>query len=173
MKERPRISAIAAIGKNRELGTNNQLIWKFDADFARMKELIRNHPLIMGRKTYESVGRELSSPSIVITSNAEYQSPYQNCKHTHVVSSLAAALALANNIEQASLNEDKEIFIFGGGQVYDEALPQTERLYLTEIDAENKAADSFFPEYEEFSRTLEDTLVEENGINFRLLTLER
>lgn len=172
--EKPRVSAIAAIGQNRELGKDNQLIWKLEADFERMKDLVRGHPLIMGRATYESIGRELPySPCIVITSQEDYRSPYPNPKHTHIVHTLAAAFRKAIEIENERDDDDKEVFIFGGAKVYAEALPQTERLYLTEVAATDPEADTFFPEYDDFATELEKTEHEEDGVTFRLLTLER
>lgn len=171
MKE-PRISAIAAVGKNRELGRDNDLVWRLDADFNRMKEIIKGHTLIMGRSTYESIGRELPSPSIVITSKTNYQSPYEGPKHTSVVTNLEAALAKAKEIESQNDNEEKEVFIFGGQQVYTDALPHTQRLYMTEIDGEAEA-DRFFPDYSEFTKVIEESTGAENGINFRFVTLER
>jgi dihydrofolate reductase len=173
MKE-PRISAIVALGQNREIGKQDRLLWRLDGDFARMKELIKGHPLIMGRRTYESIGRELPSPSVVITSDQNYTSPYTNAKHTFVTTSLEEALTKAKEIEGASDNDEKEVFIFGGSRVYSDALPQTERLYITEIEATDSEADSFFPEYkDDFTKVLEETASEENGINYRLLTLGR
>lgn len=173
--EKPRISAIAAVGKNRELGKQNSLIWKFDADFVRLKKLINGHPLIMGRATYESIGMELPhSPCVVITRDTNYQSPYKNTKHTHIVHNLDEAIDKAVAIEHEHDHEEKEVFIFGGSQVYSAALAQTDRLYLTEIDATDPEADVFFPHYDEFKKHVEDVVEhEEGGIKFNLLTLER
>ena len=173
MKE-PRISAIVSVGKNREIGKQDHLLWRLDGDFARMKELIKGHPLIMGRRTYESIGCELPSPSVVITSDPDYTSPYAKANHTFVVTSMEAALAKAQEIENTSINDEKEIFIFGGSRVYTDALPYTGRLYVTEIEATDPEADSFFPEYKhEFPQVLEEIVQEENGISYKLLTLDR
>lgn len=170
----PRISAIVAVGKNREIGKRDHLLWRLDGDFARMKKLIEGHPLIMGRRTYESIGRELTSPSVVITSDQNYTSPYANAKHTFVTTSLEEALTKAKEVENTSNNAEPEIFIFGGSRVYTDALPYTERLYVTEIEATDEDADSFFPEYkDDFPKVLEETANEEDGINYRLLTLSR
>ena len=165
--KQPRISAIAAIGQNRELGRDNKLLWKLDADFKRLRKLTHGNPLIMGRKTYESIGRELPhSPSIVITRQSNYQPPYPDATNTTVVSSLNEAF------EVARTHTTPEIFIFGGAQIYAEALPHVERLYLTAVEKTEPEADSFFPDYSEFQTVLEDTVHEENGIRFHLLTLE-
>ena len=164
----PRISAIAAIGKKRELGKAGGLIWQFSSDFARMKVLVKNKPLIMGRKTYESIGRELPyAPSIVITRDCAYQSPFTNATQTHVVTNLQQA------IEVAKTFTTEEIIIFGGAHIYAEALPLTDRLYLTVIDDTDPAADTFFPSYAAFSHTVEADKAEENSTTFTFLTLER
>lgn len=173
MLNQPRISAIAAIGKNRELGKNNSLIWKFEEDFKHLKKIIKGHTLIMGRKTYESIGCELPSPSVVVTRDLEYKSPYKKCDHTFVVNSLNSALAKASDIETQNDLEKKEVFIFGGSQIYQEALPQTNRLYLTLIDKTDPEADSFFPDYSEFTREIENREVIEKDTRLNFLTLER
>lgn len=169
---KPRISAIAAIGKNRELGSNNDLLWKFEADFIRMKALISGHPLIMGRKTYESIGAELPrSTSLVITRDPEYQSPYPDPQRTEVFTSLDTALQRAKELEID--DPDPEVFIFGGAEIYKQALPQTDRLYLTRINATHSDADAFFPTFDEFKTILETKAHTENGIDLTLQTLER
>lgn len=141
----PRISSIAAIGKNRELGKKNQLIWRIPADLARVKALTTGHPIIMGRKTYESIGRPLPDrTNIVITRNP---TTISGCI---VALSLEQALSLARDVE------NKEIFIFGGASIYNEALPYTDRLYLTRIDAEDSEADTFFPQYSDFTEVISE-----------------
>lgn len=173
MSEKVRISAIAAVGRNRELGKNNTLIWKFAEDFKRLKKLIKGHVLVMGRKTYESIGCELPSPTVVVTRNSNYKSPYQKCDHTYVSADLSEALSKAGDLEVTGENEEREIFIFGGSQIYQEALPQTDRLYLTLIDETDKEADSFFPDYSEFTHEIEKIELTENGTKINFLTLER
>lgn len=133
----PTISAIAAIGNNRELGKDNGLIWRIPADLTRLKKLTTGHPLIMGRKTYESIGRPLPKrTNIVISRQPDYDAP--GCM---VVSSLDEALSAAR------AKDNQAIFIFGGAAIYAAALPHTDKLYLTLIDAEEPAAETFFPEY--------------------------
>ena len=167
--EKFRVNAIAAIGKNRELGKNNNLIWKLDADFEHMKETVAGHPLIMGRSTYESIGREPSySPCIVLTRSQTYEPPYKNTTHTHIAHDLDEALKIAQEI-----SDSDEAFIFGGEKVYTEALPHVQRLYLTEIDA-SAEADTFFPEYAEtHPLVVSESAGEEEGIAFKMRTLEK
>ncbi len=170
--EEPRTSAIASIGKNRELGGGNKLLWKLDADFERMKRITKGHALIMGRKTYESIGRELPhSPSVVIVRETSYSSPYKNAQHTTIVHSIEEAFEKASELEQ--VNEEKEIFIFGGASIYKATAELVDRWYLTEIDATDERADAFLPDIGNFTKVLEETQHEENGVHFRLLTLER
>ncbi len=135
--QKPIVSAIAAVGKNRELGKGNKLIWRIPEDLKRVKVLTTGHPIIMGRNTYESIGRPLPErTNIVLTRDESYKAP--GCI---VTTSLYEALQKAREIE------DEEIFIFGGAAVYEAALPYTNKLYMTEINATDPEADSFFPEY--------------------------
>lgn len=137
------ISIIAAIGKNRELGKNKDLLWKIPDDLKRFKGLTVGHPVIMGRKTYDSILATLGKPlpervNIIISRNAP-----ENIKSEVIfVSSIEKALGVAKN----QLGSE-EIFVIGGAQIYALAMPFADKLYLTLID-DSKSADSFFPEYE-------------------------
>ena len=165
--EKPRISAIAAIGENRELGRSNKLIWRVPQDFERMQKLTMGHALIMGRKTHESIGRVLAGrTNIVITSDLRYKS-----EGSLIVHSLEQAVRKAMQVEE--VNEVKEIFIFGGSHVYAEALSRTERLYITQIHEGAVDADSYFPNYAEFQTIIEKTDHVYEGVHFSFLTLER
>lgn len=163
-----RTSAIAAIGRNRELGKHGDLIWRIPDDLKRVKALTTGHTIIMGRKTYESIGRALPNrTNIVVSSNPDFAA--HDCI---VVTSLDAALEHAQKIEGEK--EDGEIFIFGGASIYEAAMPTTDRLYLTVIDATDPEADTFFPDYSAFSKVTEK---EKRGplgdLEFEWLTLER
>lgn len=159
------ISAIASVGKNRELGLGGELLWRIRDDLQRVKALTMGHPLIMGRKTHESIGRVLPGrTNIVITRQDEYAAP--GCI---VVASLEEALDAARSAPGA-----EEIFIFGGAEVYAQALPRIHRLYLTVIDAGDPEADAFFPPYEEeFTKVVETQRRDQDGLAFVWLTLER
>ncbi len=149
------ISAIAVIGQKNELGNNNQLLWQVPGDLPRFKNLTMGHPIIMGRKTAESIGRELPGrTNIVISRSGE-------------VDSLEEALELAKKSPGS-----EEIFVIGGGEIYKLAMPYVEKLYLTVVD-KTAEADAFFPDYGEFKKVLSDEPHEENGIKYRYLTLER
>ncbi len=127
-----RISIIVAMAKNHVIGANNQLPWHLSADLKRFKALTMGHHIIMGRKTFESIGRILPGRTIlVISTNAEYR-----VSGAKTVPSLSAALSASAG--------DSEVFIVGGEQIYREALPIADRIYLTEIDKEFNG-DRFFP----------------------------
>lgn len=127
------ISIIAAIGKNNELGKKNTLLWHMPADMKYFRETTKGHPVIMGRKTFESIGSPLPNrKNIVITRDRDYT--HQGIE---VVHSLVEAMSLFNK---------EEIFIIGGAEIYKQAMPLASRLYITHVDAEDKGADAFFPE---------------------------
>ena len=162
-KIQPIISAIAAIGENRELGKSGDLIWRISDDLRRVKELTTGHTLIMGRKTYESIGKPLPNrTNIVVTRDTGYQA--DGCIVAH---SLDEALAKAREVEEG------EIFIFGGAEVYKEALPTITRLYLTLVHASNPKADTFFPDYSDFTKVIETEEREQEDLKYQWVTLER
>lgn len=128
------VSMIAAVGKNLELGKNNNLIWHFKEDMKFFKDTTIGHTVVMGRKTFESLPKALPGrKNIVISSNAEYQA-----QGATVVTSVEEAIQIADN---------EEIFVIGGGKIYAEFLPYADKLYLTEIDAECADADTYFPQF--------------------------
>ncbi|MFZ2199518.1 MAG: dihydrofolate reductase [Microgenomates group bacterium] len=149
------ISGIAVIGQKNELGNKNGLLWQVPGDLPRFKKLTMGHPIIMGRKTYESIGRELAGrTNIVVSRKGE-------------IDSIEKAIELAKKSPGS-----EEIFVIGGGEIYKLAMPYIDKLYLTVV--ENSAeADTFFPDYSEFEKVLSDEPREENGIKYRYLTLER
>lgn len=127
------LSIIAAVSANNALGKDNKLLWHLPADLKRLKELTMGHHLIMGRKTFESLGRPLPGrPHIVISRNSDF-------KHegVTVTDSLEKAFGLAK--------EDNQPFIFGGADIYKQALPFVERIYLTRVN-ETFEGDAYFPE---------------------------
>jgi dihydrofolate reductase len=128
-----KLSAIVAMASNRVIGVNNQLPWRLPADLARFKRLTMGHTLVMGRKTYESIGRPLPGRTmIVVTRQPDFAPPGVKVAH-----SVDEALALAQG--------DDEVFIAGGAELYAQTLGRLDRLYLTRIDRE-VAGDTRFPE---------------------------
>jgi dihydrofolate reductase len=163
--QKPKIIAIAAIGKNRGLGKDGDLLYKIPADFERMHEVTLGYPLIMGRKTWESIPenrRPLAKRiNIVVTRQSDYSAPGALVVHT-VEDALEKARALGTD----------KIFIFGGAEIYKLALPQTDMLDLTVVEAE-KDADAFFPDYSEFTKVISEEKGDFNGLSYRFLVLER
>lgn len=128
------VALIAAVGKNNELGKDNNLIWRFKEDMQFFKRTTSGGTVIMGRKTFESLPKALPDrKNIVITSNRQYTAPGAQTVH-----SLEEALQAAG---------DGETFIIGGARVYREALPLCDKLYLTEIEDECRDADVYFPPF--------------------------
>lgn len=158
----PRISIIAAVGQHRELGKKNELIWRISDDLKRVKALTMGYPIIMGWNTYQSIGRPLPGRTNIVISWTP--TDIEGCV---VVSSLEEALARAREIEH------EEIFIFGGASVYTESIGNTDRLYLTRIEATDTDADAFFPPYEQFSKVVSEEVHQEHEPPYTWLTLER
>lgn len=132
------ISLIAAIGKNNELGKNNALVWSMPNDLKYFREKTSGHSVIMGRKTFESIGHPMPKRrNIIITRDKEYLK-----EGIEVVHSLAEALTSA----RTTLAQDEEIFIIGGEEIFKQSMDLADRLYVTHIDATDKDADTFFPE---------------------------
>ena len=162
------ISIIAAIGRNRTLGKNNELLWRIPDDLKRFKELTLGHPVIMGRKTFESILASLGKPlpgrtNIVVTRDASWRKE-----------GVITASSIEDAIEKAkSAPGGEEIFIGGGGQIYAEALPSAQKLYLTVIEDE-KNGDTFFPPYESaFTKMVFEEARESDGLRYRWVDLER
>lgn len=129
------ISAIVATAKNNVIGRDNDIPWYLPADLKYFKATTLNHHIIMGRKSYESIGRSLPKrTNIVITRNPFYV--ISNCIVTH---SVQEALDIAKN------NGEEEAFIIGGGEIYKLSFPLLDRIYLTEVDLEVEG-DIRFPE---------------------------
>ena len=164
----PHISLIAALGaRTRAIGKDGKLLWHIPEDLRRFKALTEGHPVVMGRKTWESLpGKFRPLPArtnIVVTRQADYMAPGAT-----VVDSLESALAAA-----ASAPGADEIFVIGGGELYAAALPLASRLYLTLVDSD-VPGDAFFPDYEpEFKTVIEHEAHPEHSPPFEWRTLER
>ena len=135
MTQHPPLALIAARARNGVIGLDNLMPWHLPEDLAYFKRVTLGKPVVMGRKTFESIGRPLPGRlNIVVTRNPDWQAAGVQVAH-----SLDAALALA------AAAAPEEIMLIGGAELYRQALPQADVLYLTEIDAEF-AGDAFFPE---------------------------
>lgn len=159
------ISIIVAVaGKKRVIGKKGGMPWYIPAELKRFRSITMGHPIIMGRKTHESIGRVLPGrTNIVISHDPDFKA--EGCM---VTNNLDSALRLA----QGKVG-DNEVFIIGGGQIYAQALPLADKLYLTYIDKEIEG-DVFFPDYAEFKKvTFESDWQEHEGFRYKFLELER
>ncbi|MDO8493355.1 MAG: dihydrofolate reductase [bacterium] len=130
------ISLIVAMDKNRAIGKRGELPWYLPADLARFKRITYGHPIIMGRKTFESIGRALPNRTNIIVTRKMFEVGLR----TFRVASLKEAIGLA------SINDGgEEIFIIGGGEIFRESINLADRIYMTEVLAEVPEADVFFP----------------------------
>lgn len=131
-----KISLIVAMAANRAIGLNNQMPWHLSADLKRFKQITMGHPIIMGRRTFEAIGRPLPGRiNIIVSRNAGYR---QN------------ACYVENDIESAIRTGCRladEVFIIGGATLYEATLPLAENLYITQINREFEG-DTFFPEFD-------------------------
>lgn len=158
-----KVSIIAAMDEKRGIGKNNDLLFRIPADFSRMKTLTTNHPIVMGRKTYESIGRVLPNrTNIIVTRDTNYV-----VDGTIVVHSLEEALEVAKKSPGS-----EEIFIFGGGEIFRLALPIVNKLYLTIVEGDFNA-DTFFPDYSEFKTVISEVEGESGEYKYRFLELEK
>ncbi|NBP06632.1 MAG: dihydrofolate reductase [Bacteroidetes bacterium] len=132
------ISAIAAVGKGLELGAGNDLLWHLPDDFSWFVQHTRGKPVIMGRKTMQSLGKPLKNRlNIVITRNPE-----------SVQEGFYGTDSLENALEYAKSQYNDEIFIIGGGEIYKQSLDLLDKLYITEVEGNFPEADTFFPDFD-------------------------
>ncbi len=135
------ISMIAAVAENLVIGKDNDLVWSLPDDMKYFMQITTGHPVIMGRKNYDSIPDKFrplkNRTNIIVTRNNTSEAGY--CSDCVMVNSIENALTLAKK-------ENKEVFIIGGGQIYDLSLPYADRLYLTEIK-ESFEGDTFFPNF--------------------------
>lgn len=131
------ISLIVAMDQNRVIGKNNKLPWHLPADLQYFKKVTMGHPIVMGRKTFESIGRVLPGrENVIVTRNQEFKA--EGCVVLHDIA----------QIKMFADNHEEEVFVIGGAEIFKEILPFTDRLYITEIH-ETFEGDTFFPEIDE------------------------
>lgn len=159
-----RLSMIAAMGRNRVIGIGNKLPWRMPADLKHFKALTLGKPVIMGRKTYDSIGRPLPGRVNIVVTRGDDFSP----AGVIVCRSLDEALAAASGAEEA--------MVIGGASFYEQCLPRAERLYLTVIE-HDFAGDAWFPEYDVAQWHVIESEAHpgdpENPHPYRFVTLER
>ncbi|MCR4313188.1 MAG: dihydrofolate reductase [Candidatus Roizmanbacteria bacterium] len=164
------ISIIAAIGKNRELGKDNKLLWHIPEDFKRFKDLTSGHVVIMGRKTYKSLPEKFrplpNRINIVITKDINYK-----INGAVVCHSIKEAITSAVEEQRGKTAEVKEIFIIGGASIYEQGIKYADKLYLTLVDKEYPGADTFFPDYPEFGKAVFEKSGVEGELKYRFVEL--
>lgn len=160
-----KISLIVAMSQNRAIGRDNKMPWHLPADLKRFRAITMNSPILMGRKTFESIGRPLDGrANLVLSHNQNYQP--QGCQ---VFQSLESALETAKTL-------GNELFIIGGATLYEMTLPLAQRLYLTQIQAKFEG-DTFFPKFDlnDWNETTCEQINndEKADFSYRFLTLEK
>lgn len=159
---KPTISIICSIASDRAIGKDNKLLWRIPKDLKHFKEITSGHTVVMGQKTYESIGKPLPNRTNVVISD-DYSF---NSENVIVARSLEEGLNKAREIEK------EEIFIIGGGSIYRQFLPMTDKLYLTIVEG-NYDADTFFPDYSEFKNLISEEKTTDGQYNFTYVELVR
>lgn len=156
------LSIIVAVAHERVIGVNNTLPWHLPEDLKRFKALTMGHHIIMGRKTYDSLGRLLPGrTTVIVTRNKNYK-----VEGALVAHSLEAAIALCGN--------DSEVFLIGGAELYQDGLKLAHKLYITEIELD-VVGDAFFPilKSSEWLEIARETHISDKGLNFNYATYMR
>lgn len=165
--KKPTLHLIAAMAQNRVIGRDNTLPWRLSADLKHFKATTMGKPIVMGRKTWDSIGRPLPGrTNVVVTRNSEF-----HAKGVEVAHSLDEALAL--------LGDQPDIMLMGGAQLYQQALPQADVLHLTHIDLDIDG-DAFFPEWDdgnwncvESTEHDQEAMDNQPGFSYRFCRYER
>lgn len=162
MENKPKISIICAIASNRAIGKDNKLLWHIKKDFQHFKEKTLGHVILMGKRTYESIGKPLPGRTTVVISDDESFRP----------DGVVVTRSIEEGLEKSKELESKEVFICGGASIYAQTVDMADKLYLTIVEG-NFDADTFFPEYEKFSNVVSEREDEENGRKLIFLELTR
>lgn len=144
-----KLSIIVAHGNHYELGLNNQLLWRIPEDLKKFKELTSGHHILMGRKTFESIGRPLPNRvSLIVSKSGHYTDQMEN---VHSFKSIEDAIAFAES------KHEPELFIIGGAQIYNQMMDKVDTMYLSEVDFDGEADAFLNPiKYDDFQLVEED-----------------
>jgi len=157
------------MGRGRVIGKDNKLLWHIPEDLKRFKQLTLGHPVVMGRKTFESIVTSLGKPlpwrtNIVVTRDTAWSFPSPEVVAVH---------SIEEAVEKAAALDEQEIFIEGGGQIWEQSIGMADKLYLTLIDDE-KESDALFPEYESlFTKITFHEHREHEGLKYLWVDLEK
>lgn len=139
------ISLIVGIGENREIGHQNQLLWTIKSDLKNFKKLTMGHHIMMGKKTFQSIGKALPGrPNIILSRQKDF-----------FANGCITCTGLEEGIGLAQKAQEQELFVIGGANLYEQALPICHRLYLTQVAATAPQADCYFPPYTHYPWNLE------------------
>ena len=155
------ISMIASVGKNRELGKKNGLVWRISADLKYFKNTTMGHKVVMGYNTFKSLPGDLPGREIIVLS---YNKVEGNVKTVHSI----------EEVLNRYLDSKEEIFICGGASLYNQFIDYADKLYLTEIMDTDNEADTFFPKFNKrkYSKIILDA-GEDNGIKYKMCLYEK
>lgn len=154
------ISIIAAVGKNRAIGKNNQLLWSIPEDMKHFREKTTGHTVIMGEKTFQSIGRPLPNrKNIVVTLDKSFKA--EGCEVRYSLEEVLGEFK----------DKKEEVFVIGGGQIYKLSLPYADKLYLTVVDDFPEDADTFFPDYSDFKTVVSEKDLDNGKYKFKFLEL--
>ncbi|MFH1401585.1 MAG: dihydrofolate reductase [Parcubacteria group bacterium] len=153
---------ICAIGKNKEIGFKNKLLWSLPGDMRHFKEITMGRTVIMGQTTFESIGKALSGrKNIILSLDPNYKA--ENCQ-------------VSNNLQDIAdkyKNAKEEVFVIGGASIYKQFIRYAVKLYLTLVE-DSPEADTFFPDYSEFKQIIsESEIQEENGLKYKFVELTK
>src|SRR5680860_425019 len=153
-----KISLIVALDDKNGIGKNGKMPWHIPSDIKRFKKLTLSHPVIMGRRTFESIGRALPGRANIIITRNHYEQK---------------DLIVAHSLNEATKKAAKElgfeeVFVIGGGQLFKEAIEIANKLYLTKIEG-NFDADTFFPDYSSFTKKTYEEEGKDNGYSFKFI----
>lgn len=157
-----KISIIASLSENKAIGKDNKLLWHIPEDLKRFKKITLGHPIIMGKNTHISIGRVLPGrANIVVAKEKSYKS-----------SGCLVFNSFEDAIEKAKAMDAEEIFIIGGGMIYEQGIKIADKLYITLVKGEFEA-DTFFPEYSQFNKVIYRKNRKVNKYDYTFLELER
>ncbi len=177
------ISLIVAVAENNAIGRNNELLWHIAEDLKYFKATTTGHPVIMGRKTYESIGRPLPGRrNIVVTKGVKLSNGATVCNipMPEIKNPQTTSFEISNSLDEVvkmAKESEQEFFVMGGGMIYNSTFPFADRLYITKIYAAAEDADTFFPSVDEqqwsIVKSSERITDPENGIDFQFVVYER
>lgn len=157
------ISLVVAMGPNREIGINNQIPWKLSEDLKNFKKITMGHHILMGRKTFESIGRPLPGrTNIILSRNKDFK-----------VKDCITVTTMDEAINFAKKNGEAELMVIGGAEIYKEALPSANKIYLSKVEFKGEA-DAYFPEFNENDwKIISETKHSEDTIPWTFKVIQR